>query len=135
MAKRKQKVVLIDTGIAIEYLRGNSLIINELNNVIDTKNLAISIVSIGELFYGMRKNEDRKTKEFINYCSRFLINKEICNKFVELQLGYRNDRIAIPDCFIAATAISNDVSLYTLNTKDFDYIKGIKLYKPTHPKI
>jgi predicted nucleic acid-binding protein len=82
----------------------------------------------------MRKSEEKETKWFINQCGRFLIDKEACNKFIELQLGYRNDRIDIADCFIAAIAICNNIELYTLNTQDFNYIKGVKLYKPTHPK-
>lgn len=38
-------------------------------------------------------------------------------------------RLAIPDGFIAATAIENDVELFTLNKKDFRFIEGLKLYQ------
>jgi tRNA(fMet)-specific endonuclease VapC len=36
--------------------------------------------------------------------------------------------LSLPDAFIAATAIHYDISLYTLNKKDFRYIPDLKLY-------
>jgi tRNA(fMet)-specific endonuclease VapC len=38
-------------------------------------------------------------------------------------------KLAIPDALIAATALSHDMSLYTLNLKDFRFIEGINLYQ------
>ena len=35
----------------------------------------------------------------------------------------------ISDSFIAATALSNDLLVYTDNKKDFDFIETIKFYK------
>jgi tRNA(fMet)-specific endonuclease VapC len=37
--------------------------------------------------------------------------------------------LAIPDGFIAATAIAGNIELFTLNVKDFRYIDELKLYK------
>jgi predicted nucleic acid-binding protein len=61
MAKRR-KTVLIDTNIVIRYMERNPFIINELENVIGVDNLVISIISIGEIYYGMRKSEEKETK-------------------------------------------------------------------------
>lgn len=36
----------------------------------------------------------------------------------------------LPDALIAATALSHDVQLYTLNLKDFRFIPGLNLYRP-----
>jgi len=38
-------------------------------------------------------------------------------------------KLALPDGFIAATALANDIELYTLNLKDYRFIEGLKLYK------
>ncbi len=46
-------------------------------------------------------------------------------------LAYLDDRIAVPDGLIAAVALVHRVELFTFNRKDFDYIKGLKLYNPT----
>jgi len=37
-------------------------------------------------------------------------------------------KVSIPDMLIAATAISHDLELYTLNTKDFKFIPELNLY-------
>jgi tRNA(fMet)-specific endonuclease VapC len=93
-------------------------------------NLGISVITIGEIYYGMRKNGKLATKTLISQFNKYLINKEICVKFMELMLGCLNKLTVIPDAFIAATAICNSVELYTLNIQDFNYIEGVKLYKP-----
>lgn len=38
-------------------------------------------------------------------------------------------KLALADGFIAATALAQDVELYTLNIKDFRFIDGLKLYR------
>ena len=37
-------------------------------------------------------------------------------------------KLALPDGFIAATALENDFELYTLNTKDYRFIDSLKLH-------
>ena len=37
-------------------------------------------------------------------------------------------KVSIPDMLIAATAISHELELYTLNTKDFKFIPELNLY-------
>jgi len=112
------------------YFKGNTNIINELDNVIGFDNLGISVITVGEIYYGMKKSEKLTTKTLINQFNKYLINKEICIKFMEMMLGYLDNRIGIPDAFIAATAICNNLELYTLSIQDFNYIEGVKLYKP-----
>jgi predicted nucleic acid-binding protein len=58
------------------------------------------------------------------------LDKEISKLFIQFVLGYKDMRVGVPDALIAATAIANQVELFTLNKKDFDFMDGIKLYKP-----
>jgi tRNA(fMet)-specific endonuclease VapC len=37
-------------------------------------------------------------------------------------------KLALPDGFIAASAIAHGFALYTLNDKDFNFISGLKLF-------
>ena len=37
-------------------------------------------------------------------------------------------KLTIPDALIAATALANDLELYTLNIKDFRFIENLRLY-------
>ncbi len=36
--------------------------------------------------------------------------------------------LAVPDSLIAATALTHETPLYTLNRKDFRFIPGLQLY-------
>ena len=81
----------------------------------------------------MHKGEIRKTKELINKFSIFDIDKNISKGFVEIIFEHKN-QLSIADAIIAATALDNAVQLYTYNIKDFDFIKGVKLYKPKFKK-
>ena len=38
-------------------------------------------------------------------------------------------RLSVPDGLIAATALTEDLPLYTHNLKDFRYIAGLELHK------
>lgn len=67
----KNQVILCDTGIFFAYFKGNEQVIYELDNVIGFENLAISVISIGEIFYGMRKHEKIPTKSLINQFNKF----------------------------------------------------------------
>jgi hypothetical protein len=40
-------------------------------------------------------------------------------------------KLTIPDALIAATALTHNISLYTLNLKDFRFIQGLNIYNPT----
>ena len=42
----------------------------------------------------------------------------------------RKKKIKLPDAIIAATAIANNLTLITRNTKDFETITGLSLLNP-----
>lgn len=132
MATKAPEVILVDTNVLIDYLDEVPEIVIELD-ALATKRLAISIVTELGILYGMFRKEERRTKEFLNKFERIHLDKETGMKAVELMWGYSN-RPKLPDCFIAATALCNNVRLFTLNRKDFDYIKGLKLYRPRYRK-
>lgn len=57
------------------------------------------------------------------------INEAISDRFEELMIKYSlSHKLSIPDAIIAATALHYDIQLYTYNTKDFRFIKGLRLY-------
>ena len=125
-------MILCDTNILINYFKGDTALMNELDNI-GFSRLAISAVTAAEMYFGMHKGEIRKTKELINKFSIFDIDKNISKGFVEIIFEHKN-QLSIADAIIAATALDNAVQLYTYNIKDFDFIKGVKLYKPKFKK-
>jgi len=122
-------VILCDTNIIIEFYKGNEAIISELKKI-GQKNIAISIVTVAELIYGaINKKELQQIKRDLSTLRTILIDDEISYKHIELLTEYSlSHRLNLPDALIAATAIQNDLSLYTLNKKDFQYIDALELY-------
>ena len=125
----KKKVILCDTNILIDYFHGDERITQELDYLTFDR-LAISVVSIAEIYYGMRKREAATTRELIRKFNHLYIDKEISKLFIQFVLGYKHMHIGIPDALIAATTLANNIELYTSNRKDFDFIDNIKLYNP-----
>ncbi len=54
-----------------------------------------------------------------------LCDRGVIIEFYKYSLSHN---LSLPDGFIAATAIVNQIPLYTLNKKDFQYIRDIKLW-------
>lgn len=122
-------LILCDTNIIVDVLRGNDSIIGTLRQI-GEENLAVSTITIGELYWGARnKTELTKTMNAIKALNHLPVNEEISSIFLSISQKYcLSHNIGIPDSFIAATSIFYSVKLFTLNKKDFSFIDGINLY-------
>jgi len=123
------KVVLCDTDVIIEFYRNNPTIISELKKI-GQENIAVSTVTAGELIYGaLNKKELIQIKKDLQNLTTIDINKKTCDVFIDIMGKYvLSHKLALPDGFIAASAIAYNIELYTLNVKDYRYISGLKLY-------
>ena len=122
--------VLCDTNILIEFYKTNSTVIRNLQGI-GPVNIGVSVITKAELFYGARdKAELAKIERHAALCHCYGLNDAISALFIELMQRYSlSHKASIPDMLIAATAISNDLELYTLNTKDFKFIPELSLYE------
>lgn len=127
-------IVLCDTNILIEVYRNNLTIIENLQRI-GQSNLAVSDVTSAELFYGARnKTELRAIRKDLNNLTVLSVNQAISSMAVELIEQYSlSHKLNLPDALIASTAIWHDIPLYTLNLKDFRFLKDINLYQ--NPKF
>jgi tRNA(fMet)-specific endonuclease VapC len=124
------KMILCDTDVIIGFYRNNPDIISELKKI-GQQNIAVSTITAGELFFGaLNKKELSQIKKDINNLVLVDIDKKTCKVFLELISKYAlSHKLAVPDGLIAATALTNNIELYTLNLKDYRFIDGLKLYK------
>jgi len=122
-------MVLLDTNILIEYYKGNRTIKQKLEDI-GLSSLGVSSISSMELFYGARnKTELNRLKASLESLSLFHVTVAISMKALQLVEVYaKSHTLQIPDALIAATAIENNVQLFTLNVKDFQFIPEIELY-------
>ncbi|MBE3140832.1 MAG: type II toxin-antitoxin system VapC family toxin [Thermoplasmata archaeon] len=124
-------MILCDTNILIEFYKGNQQILEALR-LIGPASMAVSVVTVGELYYGARdRRELSKIQIHLSQIQQVPLDEDISTRFVNLLGKYAlNHKLSVPDALIASTAISRDMAIYTLNTKDFHYITGLELYEP-----
>ena len=131
MAKRHKKV-LIDTGVVIDFLDGKESVRKELYEVIGIENIYISTVVKFEVYFGMLKKEEKATRQFFKEINHVRLDAEISDIAIGFILTHRREKVRLPDCLIASTAKSLNMEVYTYNIKDFDYLEGVRLYKPKY---
>jgi tRNA(fMet)-specific endonuclease VapC len=122
-------MILCDTNIIIEFLKGNSVIVEQLR-VIGQTQIAVSAITQAELLFGARdRRELQSLQKMLLSVQVSPVTPAISDRFIQLIASYSlSHRLAIPDALIAATAIEYGMSLYTLNLKDFRFIAGLHLY-------
>jgi predicted nucleic acid-binding protein len=124
-------MILCDTNILIEFYKNNLKVIDTLHHF-GLNQLAISAITQAELYYGaIDKIELMKIKKHLELLHILPIDITISNSFIELMETYSlSHKLSIPDAIIASTALVHKIDLYTLNLKDFRFIKGLNLYNP-----
>lgn len=119
-------VVLIDTDIAIDYLRGDRGMFPLVNHLWQQGWAALSVLSVYELTAGMREREKAATMNFIAACSVLEVTPDIAVKGGDLYRKYRAKGMTLAplDCLIAATALVKGGRVATRNVKHYPE-KGI----------
>jgi len=123
-------MLLCDTNIFIEIFRRNFFIRSKLEKI-GYENIVISDVTRAELFFGAKNKIDlQNIGKSIEDFSILSILPEISKMAVGFVKSYcLSQKLNLPDALIAATAIYYNIELFTLNTKDFKFIPGIKLHE------
>lgn len=124
-------MILCDTNILIEFYKDNHDVVSALQEI-GLPDLAVSIITVGELYFGARdRRELQKMKKHLAGLRQISIDQETSELALSLLEAYAlSHRLNLPDSVIAATALRHRLSLYTLNVKDFRFIEGLSLYKP-----
>ena len=124
---------LIDTDWVIHYLNGNEKIIDKLTSL-KNKGLAISVISLAELYEGVYYSTDpmgdeQALRDFLTGISVLGIEEEICKIFGKERGGLRQKGRIIGDfdLLIASTCIYYDVILLTNNRKHYEVVEGLKI--------
>ena len=124
---------LIDTDIIIFALRGDKTVLAKFE---ENKNIPISIslITYAELVFGAKRSgNEQKNMLKVNRIREIYpveeLNIGIMELFADIKANMYSKAIRIEDMdlFIAATAIYNDLTLVTNNTKHFRNIPLLKL--------
>jgi tRNA(fMet)-specific endonuclease VapC len=126
------KKILVDTSIIIDFLRRkdkeNSLFFQVFKQ--KTHLALICFTSITELWAGKSMAKAKNLKQVEEIIKRCQIIKPTLKtaKLAGQLLRQTNYQLSFQDANLAALAIENSLTLITLNQKDFEKIKGIKLF-------
>ena len=124
---------LIDTDIIIFALRGDKTVLAKFE---ENKNIPISIsmITYAELVFGAKRSQNERTNMLkVNRIREIYpveeLNIGIMELFADIKANMYSKamRIEDMDLFIAATAIYNDLTLVTNNTKHFENVPVLKL--------
>lgn len=117
--------LLVDTDVLIDYLRGHADAVAWLEEV--TEPLLISVVTVAELFAGVREGAERLALEsLISAFDVVHVNAEIA-----IRGGlYRRDHfkshgVGLADAIIAASATARQADLVTLNPRHFPMLRDV----------
>ena len=117
---------LLDSDVLIDYLRRNPQAVAFVLGL--TQRPLLSVVSVAELYSGVRDGEERTALD--NLVGGFRIIR--INRAIAVRAGLhrrqfqKSHGVQLADALIAATAEEADAELFTLNTKHFPMLPEAK---------
>lgn len=121
--------VVIDTDLLIDVLRGREEVRGFLRNLTSRSIPCCSVISVAELYAGMRPEEQLATDQLLDALVIVPVNEEIGKLAGRYKREARGRRLELADCLIAATAYMEDATLATGNVKDYP-ISDITVINP-----
>ncbi|GHV13928.1 ribonuclease VapC [Fibrobacterales bacterium] len=132
---------LLDTNVISEIRKRRCHpAVRRIINNIDSENLFLSVVSIGEIKRGIQKLDSSSKKTEISlwlskqlpewFGERILpLDFDVMVRWGELCTSH-NRTLTVLDSLIVATVLAHGMTLITRNTKDFEGIGGLPLLNP-----
>ncbi|MCL5024957.1 MAG: type II toxin-antitoxin system VapC family toxin [Chloroflexi bacterium] len=130
---------LVDTDWLVDYLAGREPALSVLNGLVP-EGIAISTISLMEILEGIvMSNKPAQAKrgfdDFLHGVDVISVNRAVARRAACIRGELRQQRRSINDraldLIIAATAIAYDLDLVTSNTRHYDDIQGLRLYRYT----
>lgn len=126
---------LLDTGIVIRHLRGQAAVVRLLRSLGKQERLSIASVTRLEIHAGMHPDEAYLTRKLLNRFVTYNLDRHIADRAGNFIREHQVNHLplSVPDAIVAATAIAHQLTLVTLNVKDFS-VPGISLF-PLPPEL
>jgi tRNA(fMet)-specific endonuclease VapC len=125
---------LIDTDWAIEYLSQRPGIVARLQELQQQAGLALSMISLAELYEGVfysrdPEGDERDLQDFLRGVTVVGIDEEVCKIFGRERGRLRAAGMLVGDfdLLIGATALRHNLTLLTNNRRHFERIEGLRI--------
>ena len=115
---------LIDSNAVSDYLAGklSDSATDFMNQLVDEQSVLSIILRIELLGFNAPKADADLLRDFVAESLVIDLNEEVILGTIALR---KSRKIKLPDAIIAATALVNNLTLLTHNTKDFAAIAGL----------
>lgn len=125
---------LVDTDIAVDFLRRREYALKLLENWSEEGLLAISTLTHLEIYQGMKTGEERATDSFLDGIVSVAVDIPIARRAGTMlsELRSKGKMIGIADAIIAATALQFGAPLLTNNVGHYPFpnlkvIRGLEV--------
>lgn len=117
----KNNGFLLDTTALIDLFRDQKSTVDLITRLADESLLAVTPVSIAEIYSGIRSKEIHNVEEFLDTLVLYQIDGAVARRAGLFQRDYRQKGITLglADCLIAAAAVENRLTLVTKNLRHF----------------
>lgn len=123
--------MLVDTSVLIDYFRrkdkGRALL-HKLAE--DGCTLKLSVITEFEVYVGATMDQLAYWDQVLEHIEVLPLGSREVRRAASIQAEMKRQRkqAALPDLFIAATALEADLPVATLNKKHFETLPGIRLF-------
>jgi len=125
-------MIIIDTDVLIVILdKGSEKGDEALGRIRQSgKNISITAINLHEILYGLQKYAKPVKEVLLLPVLNYTKKDANTSARIELEAEHRGTPIGRTDSMIAAIAINNSASLYTLNLKHFKPLEtlGLKIF-------
>jgi len=123
------KQIVCDSNVFINLLRNDKKTIAVVAEI-GENNIIMPVITAIELVKGTEnKNELKYIVDFIMSFHSLQLNNKGINLSLEFVKKYHLAyNLGLADAMIAASIVTANLQLFTFNVKDFNFIKGLKLY-------
>ncbi len=125
---------LLDTDVFSELVRGRDAALLQTVQAMGTSALAISVVTEGEIRYGqawrpMLPRIDSRIEALLQELRRLPIGSNVVAPYAALRAYLRRTGTPIGqnDCWIAAHALAENLTLVTGNEREFVRVPGLRI--------
>ncbi|MDI6739976.1 MAG: PIN domain-containing protein [Candidatus Edwardsbacteria bacterium] len=116
---------LLDSDVLIEFLRGNRVVRDRLQELLPNAHLLCSAVSVAEVLGGVKPGEEPATRRLLQSLEIVPVDQPVAAIAAALRQAARL-RVPLDDCLIAASALSQGAVLVTGNSRHYPFpeLKG-----------
>lgn len=123
----------MDTDWAIDYLHGADNTVTRVEELLPA-GVGLSVVSLAELYKGLSQSRNPDTDSealrlFLEAVAVVPLDDAACPAFgaARARLREEGNLIGDMDILIGATALSNNLTLLTNNTRHFERLQGLRI--------